>query len=1028
MPQLNRRDFLKALGITGGASALSACGLDDNRYLTPIEHVLPYVVKPDQITPGTPTFFATSILSGPHARSVTSRNREGRVVFVSHNRFATGRPAVTSAEFFELQKLYSPDRVQGPSKGGTAVSWEDGVKELSAAVQSAKASGKLVAYLGGYKSGAIVELLDAFTNGHAVYWEPLGYDADVAASEALFGQRVLPFYGVDKAGYVLSFGAPFLSGWGDADLADRYALARDPNVGHSVVRFALVSGHRDQTGVNADDWLACKPGAEVIVARALAAKVAALKGAAPSLVALIGNVSLDEAAQASGIAADALEAVAQHFASMKGVALPGGANGSTDLAVATYLLNLAVGEPELFHLGGYQGPIHGYDSVERLVADLKAGRVGVLLLDDANPVYALPDDLGVADAIGKAGLVVSVSSQPDETSALASLVLPTASAFEDWGTEAPRPGVHLARQPSMTALYDLRSLGDVLLVAGRAAGLATPAAAVDGEGEVAAAPASLGFGPTTWRAYVQAWWQANVWDGGGTFDAFWEKSLIEGVVGGAVQVLAPTPAATSYAFEAAAAVGGAHVLVTYTHPHRKDGRYANQPWAQEVPDPTTGQVWDSWVEMNKATADALGVVTGDQVEIAADGGTVQVGVQVLPSAADGVVALAFGQGHTGAGRYASVGANAAKLFSAGKDGHGATKWAPMSATVKATGARADLVSTFSQFGMSDEQRNFGVHVAADKLADVGDGEAHHPGELTGIHHLELDQRLLDKNITDFYGTPDHATYRFAMTVDTNACTGCGACSVACYAENNLPVVGKAKVREGREMGWIRINRYWEEDVGGHDAVYFVPMMCQQCGHAGCENVCPVLATYHNIDGLNAMVYNRCVGTRYCSNACPFSVRRFNYHTYTWPEPFNLQLNPDVSTRQMGVMEKCTFCVQRLRREKSAYKNVEGFTAVVPDEQWRSVPACVEACPTQALTFGNLKDPEGAVSKSRLSARNYMPLEELNVFGAINYLAQANFHDDPTAHHSGGHASEGHEASAEHGEHGGEPAGHDAAAH
>ncbi|MFM2161689.1 MAG: hypothetical protein RLZZ383_1201, partial [Pseudomonadota bacterium] len=213
-----------------------------------------------------------------------------------------------------------------------------------------------------------------------------------------------------------------------------------------------------------------------------------------------------------------------------------------------------------------------------------------------------------------------------------------------------------------------------------------------------------------------------------------------------------------------------------------------------------------------------------------------------------------------------------------------------------------------------------------------------------------------------------------------------------------------------------INRYWEQDIGGQDDIHFVPMMCQQCGHAGCENVCPVLATYHNLDGLNAMVYNRCVGTRYCSNACPFSARRFNWHTYQWPEPFNLQLNPDVMVRQMGVMEKCTFCVQRLRATKAAARNDGNFTATVPHEQWEQVPACAEACPSQALTFGNLNDEKAKVSLARKSGRAYQPLADLNVFSAVNYLAKANFHDDPTAgHHGGGHGAEAaHGAAAAHG--------------
>ena len=285
----------------------------------------------------------------------------------------------------------------------------------------------------------------------------------------------------------------------------------------------------------------------------------------------------------------------------------------------------------------------------------------------------------------------------------------------------------------------------------------------------------------------------------------------------------------------------------------------------------------------------------------------------------------------------------------------------------------------------------------------------------------MDKRLQAAGIGGFYPPPDHPTYRFAMTVDTDACTGCGACNIACYAENNLPVVGKQKVAEGREMGWIRVNRY----IQGDD-IHFVPLMCQQCGHAPCESVCPVLATYHTIDGLNAMVYNRCAGTRYCSNACPYSARKFNYHSYAWPEPFNLQLNPDVVTRTMGVMEKCSFCVQRIRRVKSAYKDHHGFTAVVPGDALKQLTACADACPSQAITFGNLNDESSVPASSRKSGRNYIPIAELNTFPAVNYLAKVSFHFELDAHHGGGHDAgadhgDGHEAPADHG------GGHDAPA-
>lgn len=1041
MSNLNRRDFLKALGISSGATALSACGLDDNRYYSPVENILPYVVKPDQITPGTPTFFATSVTKGPHASAVLARHRDGRVVNVGANRRAPTSPAASTHTFFELQKHFSPDRFTGPVSGESAVSWEDGLSTLTEAVRAR--GGKKVAYLGPYQGPALTELINTFADT-AVFFEPTGYDADVAAAEALFGKRVLPFYGYDKADYVLSFGAPFLGGWGDADGEGRFASARNPNVDHSIVRFALVSPHRDLTGTNADDWLACTPGSEVVVARAIANFVATKNGASASLKALIGDVSLDDAAAASGLSKEALESVAANFASHKSLAVPGGVSGSTDLAAATYLLNLAIGAgDDRFNLGGYQGPVHGLSDVEALLASAANGEIAVLILDEANLSYALPSGMNVADALAKVGLVVGVSSHPDETNAAAGLTLPTSDVFEDWGVESPVAGMFITRQPSQSALNDTRSLGDILLTVGRAAGLGpAPVEAEEGAEEVAAAPVGLGLTPATWQAYVQEWIQSNLWTGNGAFADFWEQTLTDGFV--ALSSMAGPAALTagSYAFASQQTAGeGEFFLHLHTHPFLLDGRYANQPWAQETPHPTTGNVWDTWVEISIAKAEELGLSYNDLVTLSTPAGEFEVAVHPLRSVRDDVVAICLGNGHTANGRYANgYGVNAASMVSSVADDKGNMVYGPVKVGLKPAGKQGDLVTTFSKYTQTDDGRNFGVAVNAAQLAEHGDAPAAHPGEMTGIHHLELDKRLQEKGITDFYGLPDHPTYRFGLTVDTNACTGCGACAVACYAENNLPVVGKKKVAEGREMGWLRVNRYWETDVGGQDDVRFVPMMCQHCGHAGCENVCPVLATYHNLDGLNAMVYNRCAGTRYCSNACPFSVRRFNYHSYAWPEPFNLQLNPDVVVRTMGVMEKCTFCVQRIRQVKSAFKDGGNFTAVVPSDVWEQVPACAEACPSQALTFGNLKEEGAVVHETKKSGRYYQPLGDLNVFSAVNYLAKANFHIEPPAHHGAGSHGEhadghGDDSHGEHGDHGANSdhgsekgEGHEAGAH
>ncbi|MCB9678386.1 MAG: 4Fe-4S dicluster domain-containing protein [Alphaproteobacteria bacterium] len=1022
---MNRRNFLKALGLGGSASALSACGLDDNRYYTPVEQILPYVVKPESVTPGTPTFFATTITRGPEAHPVLAKHRDGRVVHVGANTRSPWMASIPKGAMLELQKHYSPDRFKGPQangNSGSTVSWEDGVKQVVDAVAAAKQSGKKIAWLGAYRSGSYASIIASICDT-AVFWEPMGYEAEANAAEALFGTRMIPRYDLDDAKYVLSFGADFLNSWGGNRVAGGWSKARSHTHGHHVARFALVSPYRDQTGANADDWYAVKPGSQALVARAVARIVATKTGYAGPALAALGNVDTAAAASAAGIEAAQIEEIAAHFAAGDAVALPGGpagASGSaTELAAATFLLNIVAGSaPKLFSAGGYMAPVGNAADVQALVAALESGSVGVLFVDDCNPVHALPN-VNVKDAIAKAGLSVAFTSHPDETTDACKLILPAADAFEDWGDEQPVAGVTLLRQPTMSPLqiryrppgaeervedgWDVRSAGEVLVAAGRALGVVTQ---------------------NDWRGYLHARWgmvyKALVLDAAtdeapaddaaamapekdAGFAAWLAGRLQEGFVATTTAMMAPTVTGSIPWQDATPPAGaGQYNLHVTPHAHIRDGRYANSPWAQELPDPMTGQVWDSWVEIHPETAKSLGVSDNSKVTLKSDAGSVDLGVEVTTSVRPDTVAVQLGQGHTNNGRYASnIGVNVAALVGAAKDPQGAMAWQSAKVSVTPSGGKADLISTFG--GDTDENRNFAVHVNAKQFGENGDAPQAHGGELTGIHHLELDKRLVENGITDFYSLTQHPTYRFGLTVDTDACNGCGACSIACYAENNLPIVGKEKIKEGREMSWIRVNRYFKGDE-----THFVPMMCQHCGHAPCESVCPVLATYHNLDGLNAMVYNRCVGTRYCSNACPFSARKFNYHTYVWPEPFNMQLNPDVVTRTMGVMEKCSFCVQRLRAVKSAYKDEAASTeynAKVPDSALTRLVACAEACPTHALTFGNLNTEDGALNTARKSSRNYMPLDDLNVMSAVNYLAKVSFHAPEAGHHGGGHGGD-----------------------
>jgi molybdopterin-containing oxidoreductase family iron-sulfur binding subunit len=354
------------------------------------------------------------------------------------------------------------------------------------------------------------------------------------------------------------------------------------------------------------------------------------------------------------------------------------------------------------------------------------------------------------------------------------------------------------------------------------------------------------------------------------------------------------------------------------------------------------------------------------------------------------VGVAMGNGHEASGRYAEYGANPVKLLDAEPNRAGGIPYAGTRATVTAAASKRKIKEMLGNLDQDHRPISYTV-----KAKDIGKGTG--PAGIVHLHHPPIDERLTSAGLLDMYPEPEHPTYRFAMAIDLNRCTGCGSCETACYAENNISVVGPDQAHRGRHMGWIRLSRYWEGS-GETPDIRWQPVMCQQCSHAPCEGVCPVLATYHNLDGLNAMIYNRCVGTRYCANNCPYSARRFNYHTFDWPEPFYMMLNPDVATRTMGVMEKCTFCIQRLREVKDTWRD-EG--KVAPDSALRKITACASACPANAITFGNAKDPDSKVAHKFEDERAYAMLFELNTKPGVRYLARIS-HSEDTGQDAGGH--------------------------
>jgi molybdopterin-containing oxidoreductase family iron-sulfur binding subunit len=551
-------------------------------------------------------------------------------------------------------------------------------------------------------------------------------------------------------------------------------------------------------------------------------------------------------------------------------------------------------------------------SLDTVTSKLDIAEAEAVVVLDANPVYARPD------VLKKAAFVVCLSSYPTETTSAAHVVLPVHTPLESWGDYEPWTGIHCLQQPAMAPVFETRDAGDLLI---RLAGLKH----------------------ASYYEFLRARWRKR--HPQPDFEAFWAKSLQQGgwwrdVPERKVVLSAEMPASP------AAPRQQGYRLHPYASVALFDGRGANRPWLQELPDPITQAVWDTWVEINPADAELLSIRTGHRVEVSTDRAVIQVPAYVYPGITPGHVAIPLGQGHRGFGRYADgVGANACVL-------------GPGPVHIKPLSRKRELVTV----GGSDLQHH--REIARSRTLPAA------PERPSPAHELSL------------YPEHPHPQHRWGMVLDLDACTGCGACIVACYAENNVPVVGKERVSDGRIMSWIRLERFFGQGSTTSDPfqIDWTLVMCQQCENAPCEPVCPVFAAYHNEEGLNGQVYNRCVGTRYCANNCPYRVRRFNWFEYERPAPEEWQLNPDVTVRTKGVMEKCTFCIQRIVAAKDRARR-EGRSLADGDV----VPACAQSCPTQAIVFGDLNDKNSRVSHLAQNERRYRILEELNTRPAVTYL-------------------------------------------
>jgi len=947
---LNRRDALKLMAASAAMAGLTACTK------LPTEKIFPYAQQPpEKFVPGKPLFYATAMPLGGVATGLLVESHMGRPTKVEGNPSHPGSLGATDAlAQASVLSLYDPDRSQAVFTRGRISSWSSFLTEIErvrAAWLATRGAGLRLlteTVTSPTLASQIRSLLAQFPEAQWHQYEAANRDAAREGGRLAFGEYVNTVYRFDRAAVVLALDSDFLcSGPGSLryarDFADR---RRMPDEKSAMNRLYVVEGNPSATGTMADHRLPLRA-SEVedfarILAQALGVEGAAAARKLPARVppgwipALARDLENHRGASVV-IAGDQQPAVVHALA-----------HAMNDL-----LGNL--GQTVLHTEPLEAAPVHQMESLRSLVADIQGGKVNALVILGGNPVYDAPADLDFGANLLKVDLRLHLGLHYNETAILCHWHIPETHYLEAWSDARAYDGTVSIIQPLIAPLYNGHSPHELLSVL-------------------------LGEPGRTSHEIVKEYWREQF--KGPDFEVFWQTSLHDGVIAGT----AMAPKQVSLQLDSAALSGNALAppparngkleIMFRPDPTVWDGRFANNGWLQELPKPLTKLTWDNAALVSVRTAQRLGLQSGDVVKLRCRGREVTAPVCLLPGHADDAVTLHLGYGRDRAGRVGSgcgVNANALRVSDA--------PWFSAGLEIEKTGATYPLARTqhHSIIGADprkarEEESDQAFHRRIIRVATLEEyrKDPHFAagGEGHGSEELSL------------YPPHKYDGYSWGMTLDLNNCMGCNACVVACKSENNTPVVGKQEVIAGREMDWIRIDTYYRGDLDNPEA-HNQPVMCVHCENAPCEGVCPVGATVHSPEGLNEMIYNRCVGTRYCSNNCPYKVRRFNFRLYsdwTTPSLFGLR-NPNVTVRSRGVMEKCTYCVQRIN---AARIQAEKEEREVRDGEIQT--ACQQACPTQAIVFGNINDPQSRVSKLKKQNRAYGLLAELNTRPRTSYLA------------------------------------------
>jgi len=964
-----RRDFLKYVGFTTAAATLAACE-------GPVNMSIPYVVQPEQIIPGIADYYATTVFDGFDFANLLVKTREGRPIKIDNNTMAGAKFAANARIHASVLSLYDNMRLKEPKVAGKAATWVDVDSKLKASLTDAKAKGGQVVLLTNTLASPsteklIAEFLGKNPNAKHVIYDAVSESETLDAFETVYGERALVDYDFSKAAVIVSVGADFLGDWQGGNYGSSYAKGRipqGPKGNQKISRHFQLEANMTLSGAAAD--------------KRIAMSTANQKQALVLIYNMVVGASIPVTLDAKLKAEVAKIAQELSKSGGKGVLVSGIQDKNAQLLVLA--INQVLKSESFSTVGTRQIRKGSNQKVAQLINDMKAGSVHTLIMSGVNPVYSLPNSKDFVDGLKKVSLSASFSLKEDETASLTTIAAAAPHYLESWGDVTITKGTYSLTQPTIRPLFTTKQFQEVLL--------------------------SLNGTPGSYYNYLKSTSASLI--AGST----WNQVLHDGIFVGAIPLTAGGTAdyngAATALSQSKAAQG--FELVLYTKTGLGDGQQANNPWLQEFPDPITRVSWDNYVTVSAVDAKKLemsneivadGGLNGSYATITTtDGGKLEnVPVIVQPGQAVGTIGLAFGYGKVAALKEEmQVGVNAYSLYK------GFNTIQSVSLT------KADGVHEFAcvQGQKTLMGRGDIIKETTLKIFNTEDAEFWNPQPMVSLDHKEVKATSVD-----LWASFDRSVgHHFNLSVDLNACTGCGSCVIACHAENNVPVVGKEEIRKSRDMHWLRIDRYYsseetfagdnerKENIAGlssslstfnemesaseNPQVAFQPVMCQHCNHAPCETVCPVAATSHSRQGQNHMAYNRCVGTRYCANNCPYKVRRFNWFLYNKNSEFDFHmnddlgrmvLNPDVNVRSRGVMEKCSMCIQKTQATILTAKN-EGRE--VADGEFQT--ACSSACTTGAMVFGDINDKQSQVSKLVEDERMYHLLEHVGTKPNVIY--------------------------------------------